>query len=258
MNWIKSNNVWIKFNSIDDVANSIIFGNNFDVFKKFPKNSVDLIISDPPYGINFRSMYNRYDNLNRVYKPIFRDGYRFNYMKNDFEVPLSWLVEAFRILKNDMAIYIFCHWKKFSKLMSKVEDVGFKLKNLIVMNKSNWGMGDLTGSYAPKYELVLYAVKGKHKLNFYDGREKDVISVPYFFSGGKRYHPAQKGLSWVTKFILNSSKRGDIVLDPFCGSGSFLMEFYRLGRKYIGIEIDEKYCRISQLRLLNFKLKNIR
>lgn len=222
----------------------IIAGEAQAEMKKMDDGSVDLIVTDPPYGTDYQSNRQGVDRKQSiatrtdvVVRPKF-----FDKIKNDNAVPLEWLVEAFRVLKLNAAIYVFCHWSKFHILLPAVEEVGFTPKNLIVLNKSNHGMGDLQGQYAPKHEFLLFAVKGRHLLRFPSGRAKDVWDVPVKFSGAHRRHPNEKPKSWSSQAIENSSDVGDLVLDPFCGSGSFLEEAERLGRQALGIEIEgEKY-----------------
>jgi site-specific DNA-methyltransferase (adenine-specific) len=218
------------------------------VMKRRSDNSIDLIVTDPPYGINYKS--NKQNCDTRQEKTIKKDRSEyFDQIIGDSDVPLDWLSEAYRILKDGSAIYIFCHWSKWSILAYGVEKAGFKIKNMIVLNKSNHGMGDLKGSYAPKHELLLFATKGRHILNFPEKRMKDVWEVPVKYSGAKRLHPNEKPLSWLEPCILNSSREGDLVLDPFAGSGSTGAACEKLGRKYILIEKDKTHYQTIYERL---------
>lgn len=219
------------------------------ILPSISSESVDLIVTDPPYGMSYKSNMQGFDNRTGTCIKTNKKSY-FKEIANDKELPLNWLKDAYRILKNNSAIYIFCRWDKWSQLEAKVQECGFNIKNMIVINKSNHGMGDLEGSYAPKHELLMFAVKGRHKLNF-EKRLSDVWNMRVLFSGAKRFHPNQKHESWVENCILLSSKEGDTVLDPFCGSGSFLVCAKKMKRKYIGIELDEEYYNISQQRLKN-------
>jgi len=213
-------------------------------------SSVDLIVTDPPYGIDYKSNRQGIDRKisnAREGDIVVREQY-FEKIKNDDTVPTDWLKEAFRVLKNDSAIYIFCHWTKWAALSAGVEQHGFKIKNMIVLNKSNHGMGDLKGSYAPKHELLLFAVKGKHVLRF-PPRGKDVWDVPIKFTGAHRLHPNEKPLKWMIPAIAASSDANGLVLDPFCGSGSTLEAAKENGRKYLGFDIDIKWVEIASKRL---------
>lgn len=224
----------------------LIHGDCNEVLKGVPSESIDLIITDPPYGINYESSH---QNTNRRLGEGINTGkHYFDKIHNDDVVPVEWLEDAYRILKDGTAIYIFCHWQTYSYLLGEVSEY-FKVKNMIVLNKSNHGMGDLKGSYAPKHELLLFATKGRH--TFQEGlpRPKDVWDVPVKFSGARKYHPNEKPLSWFTNPIIYSSKEGDLILDPFMGSGSTGVAALSYGRHFVGVELDKKYFDIAQQRL---------
>lgn len=209
---------------------------------------IDLIVTDPPYGIEYRSNKQNYDT--RGVQPIVKDRpMYFDRIANDTELPITWLAEAYRILKPNTALYTFAHWSRWHLLYPAVLAAGFTVKNMVVLNKSNHGMGDLAGQYAPKHELLLFAVKGRHILRFQNGREKDVWDVPIRFSGARRWHPNEKPEAWITPAILNSSNPGEYVLDPFAGSGTTLVAALRHGRRPWGFEIDALYVGNAQVRL---------
>lgn len=229
------------------MKSKILYGDCFNELLLLESESVDMVITDPPYGINYKSAMQNYDNRKKHIKKD-RQEY-FQKIVNDDEVPVKWLSECFRILKNNAAMYCFCHWSKWSLLYNAVISAGFDVKNMIIMNKSNHGMGDLKGQFAPKHEILLFATKGKHKLNFTDGRMPDIWNVGVMYSGSKRRHPNEKPVDWHELPILCSSNPGDIILDPFCGSGSALVAAEKHGRRYIGIEIDKEHFDVAQSRL---------
>jgi site-specific DNA-methyltransferase (adenine-specific) len=227
--------------------NSIISGDCNLILPTFKEESIDLILTDPPYGINYKSHKQNYDTRKGTVKkerPEF-----FDYIIGDYEIPVKWLKEAYRILKNNSAIYIFCHWTKWNVLYSAVLQAGFNCKNMIVLNKNNHGMGDLSGQFAPKHELLLFATKGRHILKFKEKRLNDVWDVKVKYSGAKRFHPNEKPLEWLAPCIINSSNEKDIVLDPFAGSGSTGVVAKSLNRNYILIELDNKFIPIINVRL---------
>ena len=213
------------------------------------KSPVDLIVTDPPYGIAYRSNYQQYDRVigNMGVDVVVREAY-FNQIANDEQVPLDWLPIVHERLKIDSAMYVFCHWSKWAILYLATQASNFKIKNMIVMNKSNHGMGDLKGSYAPKHELLMFATKGRHELNF-ESRQKDIWDVKVMFSGAYHHHPNEKPLEWLTPCIQNSSIEREIVLDPFMGSGTTGVACANLNRRFIGIEIDPKYFAIAKERI---------
>jgi site-specific DNA-methyltransferase (adenine-specific) len=164
-------------------------------------------------------------------------------------LPTDWLVEAYRVLKDNAAIYIFAHWSKWGELQSAAQVAGFIVKNMIVLDKSNHGMGATTLQYAPKHELVLFASKGKHILLNPDGRKPDVWNVPVKFSGSHKFHPNEKPASWIHYAIINSSIEDQVILDPFMGSGSFGIASIKSKRQFIGIESNVQYFDIAKARI---------
>jgi DNA modification methylase len=152
-------------------------------------------------------------------------------------------------MKDGSAMYVFCHWSKWHLLYSATEEAGFSIKNMIVLSKSNHGMGDLKGSYAPRHELILLATKGRHELRFPSGRSDDIWNVPVKFSGSKRFHPNEKPLSWLMPAIMNSSDKDQLVVDPFMGSGTTGIVAVGMGRKFIGCDVDETYYETSVKRV---------
>jgi DNA modification methylase len=230
----------------------LIFGDCIELMKDIPAESVDMIYTDIPYGIEFKSNrqgIDRKKSVARLGDTINKEQY-FQEINGDTELPdTEWLLQAHRVLKDGTGIYICVHWETFGELKSQVVCAGFKPKNMIVLNKSNHGMGDLRGQYAPKHELILFAVKGRHILNFPEGRKNDVWDVPVKFSGAHRLHPNEKPLSWIIPAIMNSSQEGDIVLDPFMGSGSTGDASQKTGRNFIGMDNDITYFEIASKRL---------
>jgi site-specific DNA-methyltransferase (adenine-specific) len=214
--------------------------------------SVPVIVTDPPYGTNYKSGRQGFNGRGSfVGLPDQRTGRAeyFSEIANDEAAPVAWLSEAYRVLASGGALYLFCHWKTWGDFYTAATSAGFDVKNMIVLNKSNHGMGDLKGGYAPKHELLLYASKGRHLLRFPDKRQRDVWDVPVRFSGARRHHPNEKPVSWMEPAILNSSAAGDVVLDPFMGSGSTGAACLNTGRNFIGIEMDEVYFNVAQERL---------
>jgi site-specific DNA-methyltransferase (adenine-specific) len=202
-----------------------------------PDDSVDLIVTDPPYLMNYRS--------NRRVK-----NEKFKHITNDvdsYELISKYLAECYRILKNDTAIYVFCSWHHVDFFKTEF-DRHFKLKNIIVWNKNNHGSGDLKGAYAPKHEFILYGHKGRSI--FREKRLPDVIDCDKIPSL-KLTHPTEKPIVLLSIFIKNNSDEGDVVFDGFAGTGSTLVASARLNRNFIGFEIEPEYVKIANQRLEN-------
>ena len=198
-------------------------------------NSVDLIVTDPPYLMNYKSN-----------RRVVMD--KFDYIKNDkgdFSLIRQYIDECYRIMKDNTAIYMFCSWHHVDLFKQAIE-AKFKLKNIIVWNKNNHGSGDLKAGYAPKYEFILYAHKGRSL--FRDKRISDVIDCPKVLSSALT-HPTEKPVDLIKVLIKNNSDKGDIVFDGFAGSGTTGVACKCLDRNFIGCELDEAYCKIANERI---------
>lgn len=128
------------------------------------------------------------------------------------------------------------------------------MKNLIIWNKNNHGSGDLKGSYAPKYELILFGHKGRSL--FRDKRISDVIDFDKIPSK-KLKHPTEKPLGLLKIFIEKSSDKENVILDPFIGSGTTAVACKRLNRNFIGFEISQNYVDVANKRLAEIGEKKL-
>lgn len=180
-------------------------GDCFKMLPKIPEESIDLVLTDPPYGIDYQS--NR-----RVAKE------KLPKFANDVE--LSWLPrfveEVHRVLKPDRHFYCFTRFDTYPIFYQEIS-ARFKIKNCLIWVKNNHGSGDLKGSYAPQSEMIIFAVKGKRDL--FGPRESDVLqynSVPSAF----RAHSTQKPVDLLRLLIEKSTLPEEVVLDPFAGTGS--------------------------------------
>jgi site-specific DNA-methyltransferase (adenine-specific) len=209
-------------------------GDCLEVMKNIPDGSVDMVLSDPPYGMDYQS--NR-----RAATP------KFDKIIQDTGV--EWLddfcSEIHRIMRENSAAYVFCSWHNVD-LFKQAFERKFKIKNLLVWVKNNHGSGDLLGAYAPKYEFVFFLHKGRCLLR--DGRRPDVLEYAKV-NGSKMVHPTEKPVDLLQRFIIDASDVGDTVLDPFMGSGTTGVACVNTNRKFIGIELDEKYFEIAKKRI---------
>ena len=191
---------------------------------------IDLIVTDPPYGMNFRSNHRaeRYGNIH-------------------WDDNLDWVndfcAEANRVLKGNSHLYMFCSFHNVDIFKQALERY-FTIKNILIWEKNNTSMGDLKGDYAPKYEMILFATKGRRLLN--GGRDPNMVK---FARTGNKLHPTQKPVELISYLVNKSSKENDIVYDPFMGSGTTAEAAYDSNRNYIGSEIDEIYYEISLTRV---------
>lgn len=212
----------------------IYCGDFKEVLPTIPDGSVDLVLTDPPYGMGFVSNYR-----NLKYNPI----------KNDDG--LWWLSffmeECYRVMKDNTAGYIFCSHHHIDRFVSEVKKV-FNYKGLLIWNKNNTSMGDLTANFASRTEFVIFFQKGRRLIN---GRRDD--NVLNFKKTGNNLHPTEKPVDMLEYLISKFSNAGDVVLDPFMGSGSTGVACMNTNREFIGCEIDEGYFSVAEKRLMVFK-----
>ena len=215
---------------------TLMQGDCLERMKEIESGSVDMILTDPPYGMDFQS--NR-----RVVKN------KFSKIHNDNNI--DWLPkfidECYRVMSDNSAFYCFCSWHKIDEFKREIQKL-FKIKNLIVWVKNNHGSGDLKGAYAPKHEFVIYAHKGRSI--FRNKRAPDVMEYPKIHSS-KLLHPTEKNINMLELFIGNNSDDSGMILDPFMGSGTTGVAAKNLNRNFIGIELDEGYFNIAKERIEN-------
>lgn len=194
--------------------------------------SVNLCILDAPYGLGYVSGHRQ-----ESFEPIISDECFPYSLLHDT------LYECQRVMKNKTAIYVFCQFNTYVKLLPLVNEV-FTFKNLLVWAKGNWSGADLRGDYAREYENIVFAVKGRHIL-----RGKRPANILSFKRVADLHHPAEKPVPLLSYLISKSSDLGDTILDPMCGIGSSLVAAVKSGRKAIGIDIKEEYLEMARWRV---------
>jgi len=215
---------------MENIKNKIIEGDCIEEMKKIPNNSINLIITDPPYG----------DNV----------GYGWNNKKiRNNENPLincQALVEFYRVLKKNSSVYIFTNWKHYPFLTEFIiRYTKFKIRHLVVWKKHNFGLG---WAFRHQYELILVLEKGKPKYNLTNFSDVQTCS---HINHNKLNHPHEKPVDLIMKMIEHSSREGDLILDPFCGSGAVCVACRGMGRDWIGIELDEGWVGVARERVKN-------
>ena len=203
-------------------------------------SSIDCIITDPPYGMSFKSNSRQDQELFPVIKG---DDY-----DNTFYLLNSFINRAYRVLKDNSCMYCFCRFDIYPLLYDTIIKEGFNIKNLLIWVKNGGALGDLESSYINNYELVILAHKGR-KILWDGGIGRSFAVITDKSLSQDILHPTQKPLNILTQFIRDSTNKNDIVLDPFMGSGSTIVSCVKTDRRYIGIDIDERYYNITKDRL---------
>ena len=211
---------------------NLMKGDCLERMKEIPDGSVDMILTDPPYGMDFQSNHR---------------NEKYNKIKNDKD--LSWLNvwtnELFRVAAENTAHYVFCSFHNIDKFKQALEQK-FKIKNMLVWEKNNTSMGDLKGDFAPKYEMIIFIQKGRRLIN--GKRDPNILK---FNRTGNKLHPTQKPVDLLQYLLEKFSDKGQVILDPFMGSGTTGVAAKNLNRSFIGIELDETYFNIAKDRINN-------
>ncbi|MGC2162033.1 MAG: DNA methyltransferase [Silvibacterium sp.] len=213
-----------RINQTSVPANTVFHGDCIEAMRTLPENSVDFILTDPPYLVNYRD----------------REG---RSIPNDSQA--DWLrpafAEAYRVLKQDRFMIAFYGWTQVDRFFDAWRSAGFRVVGHLVFRKQYTSKARFL-KY--QHEQAYLLVKGNPKLP--DQPISDVIDMPY---SGNKLHPTQKPVPALKSLIKAFTKSNDLVFDPFCGSGSTLLAAKILKRRYLGVELDAQYHAAAMKRL---------
>ncbi|MBQ9045363.1 MAG: site-specific DNA-methyltransferase [Oscillospiraceae bacterium] len=251
--------------ALDAVLDKTVLGDTLAVLPLLPERSVDLIIADPPYNLT-------------------KDFHGSTFSKTDAaayeDYTRGWLEPALRLLKPAGSIYVCCDWET-SLIIGRVLGDYCRVRNRITWQRekgrgarANWknSMEDIWfATMSEDYTFNLEAVKLRRRVIApyrVDGRPKDWvetaegkfrdtcpsnfwddITIPFWSMAENTAHPTQKPEKLIAKLLLASSNPGDVVLDPFLGSGTTSVVAKKLGRRYLGVEANAQYCLWAEQRL---------
>jgi len=246
--------------------NQVFMGDAFNVLPLLPVQSVDLLIVDPPYNLN---------------KTFGDNGFKHMCDDDYYAFTEKWITAVKPLLKPAATVYVCSDWKS-SLVIGSVLQSHFCVQNRITWQREkgrgvarNWknSMEDIWfATVSPKaFTFNVDAVKMRRKVIApyrVDGKPKDWeetkdgnfrdtfpsnfwddISIPYWSMPENTDHPTQKPEKLIAKLILASSNLADVILDPFLGSGTTAVVAKKLGRDYVGIEMEREYCALAQKRL---------
>lgn len=217
--------------------------------------SVDMVVADPPYVISRPSQLGTMpDRKNH------RTGTDFGNWDKEFD-NLNWLKQAFRVLKKGSSLVVFNDVKKITTIINQATKAGFIYKDTLIWNKTNPMPRNIERRYVSDIEIAIWFVKPGASWTF------NKIDKPYMScvkkcpveSGGgfKRIHPTQKPLKLIKSIIKTHTNKGDIVLDPFMGSGTSAIACLELNRYYLGFELDKGYFDSCKLRIDEYEKQKI-
>jgi len=204
-------------------------GDCMKILPRIDDGAARLVLTDPPYGIGYKS----FKHCETVV--------------NDDAPYIWWLREAWRILAPCSALFCFCRWDVEDTFKMAIKAAGFTIRGQAIWDKvSGGGMGDTRRTLAPEHEVILFAAKGN--FTWPAGRP----STMFRFSkprGPTRTHLAEKPVGLLAAIIQATTRPGDLVVDPFAGSGSTGEAAVRLGRSFVGVELDHNHARRARARI---------
>lgn len=254
-------------------TNSIYQGDCIKVLKEqVDGESISLIFADPPYNLSGNGLSWKGNKTGG-------DWYMVNEEWDKMSAPeyiqftRKWIGACVRVLKDNGSIYISCTFHNLAEVIITLKQLGLEIKNVITWQKTN-AMPNMTKRmFTHSTEFIVWAVKGKNWVFNYEDLKKinpdrqidgtlkqmrDVWQLPLVQGkerlhgkDGRALHPTQKPEELLRRIIIASSNKGDIVLDPFLGSGTTAVVAKRLGRKWVGIDSSEKYVILAKKRIMS-------
>ena len=249
--------------------NSIIHGNSLELLKQIPDKSVDLVFADPPYNLQLKDTLYRPDQT--AVEAVTNDWDKFSSYKAYDQFCLEWLTECKRVLKDGGALWVIGSYHNILRLGTSIQNLGYWILNDIIWHKTN-PMPNFRGTrFTNAHETLLWCTtsrKAKYTFNYQNLKElndgKQMRSdwhIPICAGkerlrekSNQRSHPTQKPEALLYRIILASSQKGDLILDPFLGSGTTAVIAKKLQRNYIGFEQDENYIKLAKKRLRETKV----
>ena len=245
-------------------VNRVLVGDCLEELRKLPGESVDLVFADPPYNLQLERDLLRPNNT--VVDGVHEDWDKFSSFDDYDRFSRAWLAECRRILKPNGAIWVIGSYHNIFRLGTALQDLGFWIQNDIVWRKTN-PMPNFRGKrFTNAHETLIWAGREqKSRVTFnYEAMKalNDDLQMrsDWLFpicagperlkdGNGRKAHPTQKPEALLHRVLLASTNAGDVVLDPFFGTGTTGAVARRLGRKWLGIERDPAYAAAARERI---------
>lgn len=244
-----------------DYINKIFNENCIEGLKKLPGHCIDLVITDPPFGIDFKA---KRENYNRKSSRVL-EGYAEIQGNDYYQFTHQWLSEVKRVLKEDGSMYIFSGWNYLKDILNALDNLGFITINHIVW-KYQFGLVTKRKFVTSHYHCLFVCVNDKKRkffpysrfaqeqknknggtLHYYDKEDVWIINREYW--NGDIKTPTKLPAELIKKILAYSSEKRDVVLDPFLGSGQVAVVSKMEQRNYIGYEIVKEYFQFITKRL---------
>ena len=221
----------------------LINGGCLEYMRTLENESIDLIVTDPPYPTTSRGHAGNSGGM--LQKEINKKGKVFEHNNIDCA---EYAPEFYRVLKDGSHCYVMTNHINLIKMLNVFTDCGFHFIKSLIWNKGNKIMGQ---SYMSQFEYILFFRKGKHK-KINNCGTSDIINIQNIKTknnNGENIHPTEKPVELMKILIENSSLPQGVVLDPFMGTGSTGIACVTTGRNFIGIELDKGYFDIAKKRI---------
>ena len=213
-----------------------------EVLKNIPNNSIDLVVTDPPYKIVSGGCTNKAVRYTGSEHDELKSGKLF---KSNIIKFNEWIPIIYDKVKDGSHVYIMCNDRNLREVLNVAHDSKFKLLNILTWKKTKHNPNRY---YLKNSEFIVMLRKGK-AVNINNMGTFQVLEIP---NVDKKLHPSDKPVELMKILVGNSSKNGEVVLDPFMGAGSVGVACDEIGnREFIGIELDEKYFNIAKERIEN-------
>ena len=228
-------------------------GDCLEMLKGVPDNSIDLLLTDPPYNVSRPNNFKTMGSAARI-------GMDFGEWDKNFDT-IRYISELPRILRDNANVVIFNSWENLSEIKKACEENNITIKRCLVLNKSNPAPFNRDRMFVNDVEFALWGVyNSKNKptkwtFNRQNPVEKCVINTTVQSS---KLHPTMKDIKVITYLIEVLSNEGDTVLDPFIGSGTTAVAALKTNRNCIGFEIDENYFNIARDRINRTEIANVK
>lgn len=249
--------------------NKVLIGDCIALMESLPEDSVDMIFADPPYNLQLGGDLHRPNNTK--VDAVDDDWDQFESFKAYDEFSHRWLKAARRLLKPDGTLWVIGSYHNIFRVGTVLQDLGFWMLNDVIWRKTN-PMPNFRGRrFTNAHETLIWVAKDKearYRFNYEamkalndDLQMRSDWTLP-ICSGkerlkkdGQKAHPTQKPESLLYRVILSSTEPGDVILDPFFGSGTTGSVARKLGRNWIGLEQDSEYAQIAEARIKRVKVE---
>jgi len=220
------------------MGSKLLQGDCLELMRNIPDGSVDMILTDPPYGMDLT--------------PQRKNG-KFHGVKIVNDALLDWtdrfFSQCFRVVAKNSVSMFFCSHHCVSNFINSAKLAGFEIKNLLVWDKGQFGIG---GNWRPCHELILICAKGRFVTH-----SNNLRSILEFkkVHHSKAVHPTEKPIPLLSHLIAEPDYDPKVILDPFMGSGTTGVACVNTNRNFIGIEMDENYFNIAKQRIADAESK---